>query len=98
MRIALIALSAAALVAGPQAAAQDLVIPYEDLDLSTAKGQKALDRRIESAAREYCGANEVQTGTRVKPTGVSQCIKDTRAAARQQMASLVDKQTALKGG
>lgn len=96
MRTPLIALTALTLLAGAPAAAQDLVVRYDDLNLAAEKGQKALDRRIDAAARTFCGVGAQQTGSRIKPA-TAQCFRDARAAAREQMASLVGK-TSGKGG
>ncbi len=96
MRTTLIALSALVLVAGVPAAAKDFVVAYKDLDLSTTKGQKALDRRINAAAREYCGMDVQITGSRIKDVGASECFASVREAAREQMASLIEK--AQRGG
>ena len=98
MRTTLIALSALALVAGVPAAAKDFVVVHKDLDLSTAKGQKTLDQRIDAAAREYCGVDVQLTGSRVKGsrTGTKECYQSARTAAREQMASLIEE--AQRGG
>lgn len=96
MRTTLIALSALALVAGAPAVAQDFVVVHKDLDLSTAKGQKTLDRRIAGAARDYCGADRQRIGSRTRSRGSSECVKQAQEAAREQMAVLIEQ--ARKGG
>jgi len=96
MRTTLIALSALALVAGVPAAAKDFVVVYNDLDISTKKGQKTLDQRINAAAREYCGVDVQITGSRIKGGGAWECFASAREAAREQMASLIEK--AQRGG
>lgn len=96
MRTPLIALTALTLIAGAPAAAQDLVVRYDDLDLTGPKGQKVLDRRIDAAARTYCGVGVQQTGSRIKGNS-AQCFREARAAAREQMAAIVEKKS-LKGG
>jgi len=98
MRVAIIAFSAIALAAVSPAAANDLVIQYDDLDLTSPKGQKILERRIESAARTYCGFDATQTGTRLKASGASECLSSARDAAREQMVALIKRQSAQKGG
>lgn len=96
MRYLMTGLAALALGAtASAAAAQDMVVKYDDLDLTDAKAQKTLDQRIERAAREYCGAGRVVTGTRIV-TSATACVASARNAARQQMASLVEK--AQRGG
>lgn len=95
MRIPLIALAALSLLAVP-AAAEDLVVRYDDLDLSSPKGQKTLDRRIDAAARSFCGVGVHQTGSRIKGDS-AECFRQARAAAREQMAAIVERKS-LKGG
>ncbi|MFA9200883.1 MAG: UrcA family protein [Cypionkella sp.] len=96
MRTPFIALAALSMIAAP-AVANDFVVRHDDLDLSTAKGQKQLDRRIDAEARRYCKMDVQPTGSRVTGSGTSQCYKQARAAAREQMASLIDN-AVQKGG
>ena len=91
MRQYLIALSALAIVAGTPVAAKDFTVKYSDLNLKSAKGQKELERRIDEAARDYCGVDSRRVGTRMRSQGTRQCYKDARAAARDEMALLIDK-------
>lgn len=95
MKTPLIALTALSLIAGVPAAAEDFVVRYADLDLATPEGQKALDKRIDAEARDYCKVSAPTTGTRVK-RDVSQCVNEARNAARESMASLIEKHS--KGG
>lgn len=97
MRIKMVAAAVAALVVATPAMAKDFVVEYKDLDLSTAKGVKALERRIDSASREYCGANAATTGSRVRGWGTAQCVASARALAREQLAAVIERQ-AGKGG
>ena len=53
MRKNLIGIIAMALGATAPAIANDFVVKHSDLDLSADKDQKVLERRIDSAAREY---------------------------------------------
>lgn len=95
MRYFMTGLAALALGAtATAAAAENLVVRYDDLDLATTKGQKALNQRIDRAARDVCGAGEIVTGTRVDRT--SACVASARNAARVQMAALVEH--AQRGG
>jgi len=91
MRQYLIALSALAVAAGSPVAAKDFVVKYSDLNLASVKGQKELERRIDEAARSYCGLDTHQTGTRMRSQSTLNCYRDARAAARQEMAVLIDK-------
>lgn len=86
------AAAASLLTAMPANAAENLVVPYKDLDLSTAKGQKALDRRIISAARKFCGIGEQATGTHMPDSSARACVADARKAAREQVATLTGQQ------
>ena len=94
--LAALALGAAtAATAAPAPAARDFVVKHDDLDLSDAKDQKTLNKRIDRAARDYCGADRTVTGSRVRVDS-SDCVNSATQAAREQMASLVDK--AQRGG
>jgi UrcA family protein len=58
-----------------------------DLDLSSAKGQQALDRRIVNAAREVCGtASDVDLEGK---NAVRQCRSETIAQAASQREQLI---------
>lgn len=96
MKTPLIALSALLIATGAQAANRDFTVNYKDLDLSSPKDQKTLERRISSAARDYCGTNVKRTGSNLRANSNHQCYNDARVAAREQMAELVSK--AQKGG
>jgi UrcA family protein len=96
MRSPLIALAAMTMIASVPAAAEEPVVRYNDLNLASPSGQKALDRRIDAAARSYCGIDDQQTGSRIKRNG-AQCFREARAAAREQMATLIENK-ASKGG
>lgn len=98
MRHLMAALAVLALGAGTSAAAADnLVVKYDDLNLATEEGQKALDKRIDTAARNFCRFNSLQTGTRNNKRAQTECIEDARAAAREQIASVTGAQS-RKGG
>lgn len=91
MRQYLIALSAVAVAAGTPLAAKDFTVEHSDLNLQTAKGQKELERRIDSSAREYCGVDSRRVGSRMRSQGTRDCYKDARTAAREQMSLLIAK-------
>ncbi|MBD3729831.1 MAG: UrcA family protein [Sphingomonadales bacterium] len=87
-------LAAAAMIgsialAGP-AYAETMSIQYKDLNLATAKGQKILEARIDQAAREVCGANDLRTGTRVRSAAERACVADAKAKAKEQFAALIE--------
>lgn len=58
------------------------------LDLSTAKGQRMLDQRIEKAARTVCRTTTVQTGSRVINQDAQTCLAKARSDARRQLAPM----------
>ena len=91
MRMKLIALTAASLAVATPALARDFVVPYKDLDLSSAKGQKELEQRIDSAARKYCGMDAIRTGSRTRARGTVDCYLSARDAAREQFTTLIGK-------
>lgn len=67
-------------------------IEYRDLNLSTSEGQKALDRRIEVAAKQICRFNEQTTGSHVKSPDRMACVKAAKASAKQQVAALIERE------
>lgn len=79
------AVSATALFSPPafaQSAPTQLAVSYSDLDLSTAHGQRVLDRRLRTAAETVCGPT-----SSADPRGkndVRQCRAETLAYARAQ--------------
>ncbi len=76
--------------------AETVTVLYEDLDLSSKSGQKELDRRIDTAAKEHCGSNQIRTGTRLKSTATKKCESDMRAAFDRHFAGIL--RDARKGG
>ncbi len=64
-------------------------VEYADLNLQSAKGQKALDRRIEAAARKACGYNARITGTRLQSRDARDCVAELTAKAHKQFAATV---------
>jgi len=77
-----------ALTAAPAFAAP-VSVQYSDLDLATATGQKTLDRRLDSAAREVCGYDRITTGSRLRSTEAATCYKQTKAQMKEKVAALV---------
>ncbi|RYD84975.1 MAG: UrcA family protein [Sphingomonadales bacterium] len=97
MRINVLAFAALALGVAAPAVANDFVVEYKDLDLSSAKDLKTLDRRIDTASRIYCGADRVMTGSRVKGNGTAECVASARKLAKEQLAAVIERKTG-KGG
>ena len=91
--LALIAALGLALPAAPALAqSQSLDIEYKDLNLATPEGQDQLDRRIDRAARAFCGADQPLIGTRVIPREVRKCVASVKKQANSQMATLVEQE------
>jgi UrcA family protein len=87
---------AAALLAGPAIAADDLAGPsvevrYHDLDLTTVEGTDELDRRLDKAAKSVCGIDEISTGTRLNSREARACYKETRGQLESRFAAVVAK-------
>lgn len=90
MKTALIALAmTGSVLAGAPASAEKATIPYEDLNLATAKGQRALEQRIDIAARKVCGFNDHITGTRVRPPGTRRCYAYAKTQGLKSLAAIV---------
>ena len=93
MKTPLMAIAAAAtLASGAPALAQDkgpdMVVSYRDLDLSTAHGQRTLERRIDAAAKKYCGVATQRTGTRIPSPQIGKCYREAKRQATQQFAQI----------
>jgi len=83
-----------ALVAAPAFAAPantaKVSVKYDDLDLTTAKGQKQLDRRIDAAARQICSQGEISTGSRLPSSAMNACMRSARQQVKSQVALAVE--------
>lgn len=77
-----------ALTAAPALAAP-VAVQYDDLDLTTASGQKTLDRRLDSAAREACGYDRMTTGSRLRSSEAAACYRETKSQMKEKVAALV---------
>ena len=87
----LLAFTATPALAEPPAIATSIV-QTADLDLSSAKGQQALDRRLTQAVKEVCGtASDVDIAGK---NDVRRCRADTLA----QLASERDQRVARASG
>jgi len=83
----LAAVLAATAFTTPAIAADDQVhVRYTDLDLNTPAGQATLDRRIDKAVKELCGADETIVGTRLPSREAQACFDRTKASVREQVA------------
>ena len=85
--LALIAALGLALPTVPAVAQSDTIsIDTSDLDLSTAKGREQLERRIDTAARDFCGANQPKTGTMLRGGSARKCVTSIKRTIRKKMA------------
>ncbi|QYU68553.1 UrcA family protein [Leptolyngbya sp. 15MV] len=92
MRRILIAAAAIASLgtALPASAQESIEVTYRDLNLDTAEGQKALDRRIVRAARQVCGLEDIHTGTRIRPAREQQCYRTALVQAKARVAAIIE--------
>lgn len=83
-----LALAAAPALTAPAFAAEAtrITVEYKDLDLTSEKGQRMLDRRLENAARKACGYESQNIGTRIISQEARSCYKQARSSAREVMA------------
>lgn len=91
-RVALIAAAFGLTLSGAAVSAKDVTVSYADLDLSTPKGQKTLERRIAGAIQEACEYQSIRTGTRLQSTATMRCMDEAKAKAKQQVAAIVERQ------
>jgi len=77
---------AAAMAASPAGAS--VAVRYKDLDLNTEAGQKELENRLDKAARDVCGIDDVGTGTRVSSRESRDCYREARQQLGEQVTRL----------
>lgn len=83
-----------ATVSPAYAAANEVVVQHEDLNLASAAGRAALDRRISRAASIVCGtALNIELDI---AAGVEACREATIAVARQQLRAASEDYAALR--
>ena len=92
MKFRTLALAAALMMVPASAFAASVELKYDDLDLSTAKGQAELTKRADDAARQACSADAVRTGTILRSKAENQCYRETRAKLRERVAALTGQQ------
>ncbi len=95
--LAAAAFGTATVFAVPAAAGASIGVKYSDLDLSTRDGQQKLERRIDSAAREACGMDEVRTGRFTPSTAQRQCYQQAKADVGEQVAQAIARDGARGG-
>ncbi|MBX7541547.1 UrcA family protein [Qipengyuania sphaerica] len=96
MKTILAAVAIATLAVSASAEENRATVQYRDLDLSTKAGQKALDQRIEKAAKVACEFEDVSTGSRLRTNETRECLKQAKRQIERQLATIVD--TTEKGG
>lgn len=87
--IAAAALLGLALTATPSLA-KNVEVRYADLNLATVEGQKALDSRIDRAAREACDVGRQVTGSRLPSSDAQACYREAVESAKTMMAAKVE--------
>ena len=87
MLIAALALGSIAIPASAEEV--QIEVRYDDLNLESPAGQKALDRRIDQAVNRACGAGAI-TGTRIPAPATKACVAQLKAKAGEQFAALVN--------
>lgn len=90
MRNFLLAVAASCTLLATPVTAQNMRVEYSDLNLASKEGRKALDRRIDAAAREYCNYDSATTGSRVKSPEARRCYREAKAEAKKQLAAIID--------
>jgi UrcA family protein len=65
-------------------------VRHADLDLTTAKGQAQLNRRIDRAAKAACGLGNNETGTRIQSRAKQDCYRNALRQIEPQFARLID--------
>lgn len=84
-----IALAAASMpaVAAPNQVFSKEIVRYDDLNLASPAGARALERRINAAAQRVCGFREARLVGHILPASVSECMDQALQSARQQVAA-----------
>ncbi|MGE5563516.1 MAG: UrcA family protein [Bacillota bacterium] len=97
MIYALLTLAAAQAQALPQDMARvqtRVVVPYSDLDLSSAAGRAKLERRIIAGARRACDESRVPSAA--QQNRIAECVASARLRARQDIQQAVAAQDASR--
>ncbi len=72
------------------AADEAIGVRFADLDLTSQAGQRTLDRRIDKAARQVCGIDDVVTGTRVRSREAQTCFDQAVRSTRASVARAIE--------
>ncbi len=93
-RIFAAAVAASLLATTPALADEDgagaVSVEYSDLDLTSAKGQAALERRVLAAVNQVCEANSPTTGSHIVPADKRRCLAAARESAKEQVAAILE--------
>lgn len=76
-----------AIAAAVPAAAESRVVRYDDLNLSSAAGMKAFERRLDGAARQVCGASYDYRQSLTLQASTKKCVAEAKARARSDFAA-----------
>lgn len=76
--------------------ARTVGVAYNDLDLTTKEGKEELDRRIDRAAKDACGFEEAQVGTRLRTSEQRNCYRQAKRQLDRHLARVVE--DAQRGG
>jgi UrcA family protein len=89
--LAIAAVMGASLAATPLIAQEptQVQVSFADLNLETAEGRDALEKRLDNAARQACGYDDVMTGTRVRSSHAKSCYAKARKSNNERMARIV---------
>lgn len=80
---------AAPVLAAPAYETGKVTIEYSDINLASANGRQALDRRVDAAIRSMCGAPVF--GTREEADALQECRAEARNAVDPQVRSIMSK-------
>lgn len=72
----------------PATAAESRIVRYDDLNLANPAGVARLERRINNAAREVCGAGSDYRASLILLADTKKCIAEAKARAMAQVARL----------
>lgn len=75
---------------------RDMVVTYDDLDLTKGRDQRVLKKRLDKAAKIVCQYQEVRTGSRTKSSDAVRCYREAKARNLDVFDSVMDQYR--KGG
>lgn len=67
--------------------AKDVLVPYGDLDLASAQGQRTLSHRLHRAAQAAC---DFHAEPRIRSEAAIACYREARARAKTQVATIIE--------